>query len=77
MSGDLINVKAEENSMADYLLQVGKETLGGLLALGYQIAVSYKRESEIIDDGTICICIETIDDLEKTFVLVKGKERKV
>jgi hypothetical protein len=51
--------------------------LGGLLALGYKIAVSYKRESEIIDDGMICICIETIDDLEKTFILVKGKERKV
>lgn len=57
--------------------EVGKETLGGLLALGYQVAVSYKRESDIFDDGSICICIETVDDLEKTFVLVKGKDRKV
>ncbi|MCO5578178.1 hypothetical protein L7F22_032016 [Adiantum nelumboides] len=58
-------------------IQVGKETLGGLLALGYQVAVSYKRESEIFDNGSISICIETVDDLDRSFVLVRGKDRKV
>ncbi|KAI5075251.1 hypothetical protein GOP47_0009327 [Adiantum capillus-veneris] len=57
--------------------EVGKETLGGLLALGYQVAVSYKRESECFDNGSISICIETVDDLDRCFVLVRGKDRKV
>lgn len=57
--------------------EVGKETLGGLLALGYQVAVSYKRESEFFDNGSISVCIETVDDLDKTFVLIRGKDRKV
>ncbi|KAG6556327.1 hypothetical protein Mapa_002270 [Marchantia paleacea] len=57
--------------------EVGKTTLGGLLALGYQVAVSYKRESTIIDNGKVLISIEVIDDLERTFVQVKGTDRKV
>ncbi|BBN08423.1 uridine kinase [Marchantia polymorpha subsp. ruderalis] len=57
--------------------EVGKTTLGGLLALGYQVAVSYKRESTIIDNGKVLISIEVIDDLERTFVQVKGSDRKV
>jgi hypothetical protein len=56
---------------------VGKTTLGGLLALGYQVAVSYKRESTIIDTGKVSISIETIDDVNKSFVQVKGTDRKV
>ncbi|KAH6559538.1 hypothetical protein KP509_1Z004100 [Ceratopteris richardii] len=57
--------------------EVGKETLGGLLALGYQVAVSYRRESKIFDNGNVSICIENVDDLGRTFVLVRGKDRKV
>ena len=56
---------------------MGKTTLGGLLALGYQVAVSYKRESTIIDTGKVSISIETIDDVNKSFVQVKGTDRKV
>ncbi|KAL2630924.1 hypothetical protein R1flu_015610 [Riccia fluitans] len=57
--------------------EVGKTTLGGLLALGYQVAVSYKRQSSIIDNGKVLISTEIIDDLERTFVQVKGTDRKV
>ncbi|KAL3688676.1 hypothetical protein R1sor_014985 [Riccia sorocarpa] len=57
--------------------EVGKTTLGGLLALGYQVAISFKRQSSIIDNGKVLISTEIIDDLEKTFVQVKGTDRKV
>lgn len=57
--------------------EVGKTTLGGLLALGYQVAVSFKRESAIIDNGKVSISIETIDDVNKFFIQVKGTDRKV
>jgi hypothetical protein len=56
---------------------VGKTTLGGLLALGYQVAVSFKRESAIIDNGKVSISIETINDVNKAFIQVKGTDRKV
>lgn len=59
------------------LEQVGKTTLGGLLALGYQVAVSFKRESAIYDNGKVSISIETIDDINKSFIQVKGTDRKV
>lgn len=57
--------------------QVGKTTLGGLLALGYQVAVSFKRESAIYDNGKVSISVETIDDVNKSFIQVKGTDRKV
>ena len=57
--------------------QVGKTTLGGLLALGYQVAVSFKRESAISDNGKVSKSIETIDDVNKCFIQVKGTDRKV
>lgn len=56
---------------------MGKTTLGGLLALGYQVAVSFKRESAIFDNGKVSISIETIDDVNKCFIQVKGTDRKV
>ncbi|XP_024535400.1 uncharacterized protein LOC9637193 isoform X2 [Selaginella moellendorffii] len=57
--------------------EVGKTTLGGLLALGYQVAVSYKRDSAIMDNGKVAISLESLDDLDKTFVQLKGTDRKV
>ncbi|KAJ7554901.1 hypothetical protein O6H91_05G014800 [Diphasiastrum complanatum] len=57
--------------------EVGKTTLGGLLALGYQVAVSYKRESTITTVGTVSISLEIVDDLEKPFIQLKGTDRKV
>ncbi|KAG0582216.1 hypothetical protein KC19_3G043300 [Ceratodon purpureus] len=57
--------------------EVGKTTLGGLLALGYQVAVSFKRESAIFDNGKVSLSLETIDDVNKCFIQVKGTDRKV
>ncbi|XP_057828078.1 uncharacterized protein LOC131039366 isoform X6 [Cryptomeria japonica] len=57
--------------------EVGKTTLGGLLALGYQVVASFKRESTTIDNGKVLISLESIDNLGQTFIVVKGTNRKV
>eukprot|EP01018_Ginkgo_biloba_P039088 Gb_02093 [translate_table: standard] len=57
--------------------EVGKTTLGGLLALGYEVVASFKRESTTIDNGKVFISSETIDNLGQTFIVLKGTERKV
>nr|ATB19705.1 putative P-loop containing nucleoside triphosphate hydrolases superfamily protein [Hesperocyparis bakeri] len=57
--------------------EVGKTTLGGLLALGYQVVASFKRESTIIDNGKVLVSLESIDNLGQTFIVVKGTNRKV
>ncbi|XP_052206159.1 uncharacterized protein LOC127810630 isoform X2 [Diospyros lotus] len=43
--------------------EVGRMTLGGLLALGYSVVVSYKRASTSASNGSVSISLETIDSL--------------
>lgn len=57
--------------------EVGKTTLGGLLALGYQVVASFKRECTTIDNGKVLLSLESIDSLGQTFILLKGTDRKV
>lgn len=52
-------------------------TLGGLLQLGYNVVVSYKRESLTFNFGEISLAFETIDSLGETFMVVRGSNRKV
>ncbi|RWW34718.1 hypothetical protein GW17_00000507 [Ensete ventricosum] len=61
----------------DLLLQVGRTTLGGLLALGYNVVVSYKRACTSFHNGQVLIALETIDTLNETFMVLKGTSRKV
>ncbi|XP_048502265.1 uncharacterized protein LOC104883873 isoform X3 [Beta vulgaris subsp. vulgaris] len=56
--------------------EVGKMTLGGLLQLGYNVVVSYKRESLTFNFGEISLAFETIDSLGETFMVVRGSNRK-
>ncbi|XP_024019377.1 uncharacterized protein LOC21405714 isoform X2 [Morus notabilis] len=56
--------------------EVGRMTLGGLLALGYNVVVSYKRASTSINNGTVSMSLETIDTLEETFMVLRGTNRK-
>ncbi|XP_047151264.1 uncharacterized protein LOC124823156 isoform X2 [Vigna umbellata] len=58
------------------LKQVGRMTLGGLLALGYTVVVSYKRASAIVNNGKVNISFETIDVLGETFMVMRGTNRK-
>lgn len=59
------------------IFQVGRTTLGGLLALGYNVVVSYKRSCTSIHNGQILMALESIDTLNETFLVLKGTSRKV
>ncbi|XP_010274695.1 PREDICTED: uncharacterized protein LOC104609946 isoform X2 [Nelumbo nucifera] len=57
--------------------EVGRMTLGGLLALGYTVVVSYKRASSSVSNGNVSISLEMIDTLGETFMVLRGTDRKV
>jgi hypothetical protein len=59
------------------LSQVGRTTLGGLLALGYSVVVSFKRTSRTVNRNQLLIAAETIDSLNESFLVLKGPSRKV
>ncbi|XP_022003877.1 D-3-phosphoglycerate dehydrogenase-like [Helianthus annuus] len=52
-------------------------TLGSLLALGYHIALCYKRASKPIIYGDLSISPETIDALYETYIVLRGNDRKM
>ncbi|XP_059649557.1 uncharacterized protein LOC132295347 isoform X2 [Cornus florida] len=56
--------------------EVGRMTLGGLLALGYTVVVSYKRASTSVGNGILSISMETIDSLSETYMVLRGANRK-
>ncbi|XP_021293518.1 uridine-cytidine kinase C isoform X2 [Herrania umbratica] len=56
--------------------EVGRMTLGGLLALGYNVVVSYKRASTAVSVGSLSLSFETIDTLGETFLVLRGTDRK-
>ncbi|KAD7116618.1 hypothetical protein E3N88_03886 [Mikania micrantha] len=57
--------------------EVGRMTLGGLLALGYNVVVSYKRASKSITYGDLSISLENIDTLSETYIVLRGRDRKM
>ncbi|XP_042502596.1 uncharacterized protein LOC122079891 isoform X1 [Macadamia integrifolia] len=57
--------------------EVGRMTLGGLLALGYTVVVSYKRASTSVSTGNLSVSLETIDTLGETFMVLRGTDRKI
>ncbi|XP_074586881.1 uncharacterized protein LOC141842762, partial [Curcuma longa] len=57
--------------------EVGRTTLGGLLALGYNVVVSYKRACTSFYNGQVLIAIESIDTLNESFLVLKGTSRKI
>ncbi|XP_052151821.1 uncharacterized protein LOC127770198 isoform X1 [Oryza glaberrima] len=57
--------------------EVGRTTLGGLLALGYSVVVSFKRTCTSVSRDQLLIAAETIDTLNETFLLLKGPSRKI
>jgi len=56
--------------------EVGRTTLGGLLALGYSVVVSFKRTCISVNRDQLLIAAETIDTLNETFLVLKGPSRK-
>lgn len=57
--------------------EVGRTTLGGLLALGYNVVVSFKRTCTSVNIDQLLIAAETIDTLNETFLVLKGPSRKI
>lgn len=57
--------------------EVGRMTLGGLLALGYTVVVSYKRASTTVTNGYLSVSLETIDALGETYMVFRGTNRKI
>ncbi|EMS65636.1 Uridine-cytidine kinase C [Triticum urartu] len=57
--------------------EVGRTTLGGLLALGYSVVVSFKRTSRTVKRDQLLIAAETIDSLNESFLVLKGPSRKI
>lgn len=60
-----------------FFVKVGKTTLGGLLALGYNVVVSHKRTCTSVRSDQVVIAAESIDTLNETFLVLKGTSRKV
>ncbi|KAK9935328.1 hypothetical protein M0R45_022434 [Rubus argutus] len=67
---------ASEEARINDWIKVGRMTLGGLLALGYAVVVSYKRASKSVNNGKVSLSLETIDSLGETFMVLRGTNRK-
>ncbi|MCO5593328.1 hypothetical protein L7F22_047338 [Adiantum nelumboides] len=57
--------------------EVSVRLLGGLMALGYTIVTILKRMSQVFYDDKLCIKIDKLEQLERKYVQVQGKDRAV
>ncbi|KAF7838579.1 Uridine-cytidine kinase C [Senna tora] len=55
--------------------EVSVRLLGGLMALGYTIAAILKRSSHIFSDDKVCIKTDWLEQLNRLYVQVQGKDR--
>lgn len=55
--------------------EVSVRLLGGLMALGYTIATILKRMSQVFSDEKLCIKIDKLEQLQRKYVQVQGKDR--
>ncbi|KAF5449442.1 hypothetical protein F2P56_029886 [Juglans regia] len=56
---------------------VSVRLLGGLMALGYTIAAILKRSSHVFSDDRVCVKIDWLEQLNRHYVQVQGKDRLV
>uniref|UniRef100_A0A3Q7H658 AAA+ ATPase domain-containing protein n=1 Tax=Solanum lycopersicum TaxID=4081 RepID=A0A3Q7H658_SOLLC len=68
---------ASEEARINDWIKVGRMTLGGLLTLGYNVVVSYKRASTSVVEGNFSLSLETIDTLGETYLVLRGINRKI
>ncbi|KAL5987512.1 Inorganic pyrophosphatase ttm1 [Asimina triloba] len=57
--------------------EVSVRLLGGLMALGYTIAAILKRSSHVFTDDRVCVKIDWLEQLNRHYVQVQGKDRLV
>ncbi|XP_074292044.1 inorganic pyrophosphatase TTM1 isoform X2 [Silene latifolia] len=55
--------------------EVSVRLLGGLMALGYTIATILKRRSQIFADDKVIVKIDWLEQLNRQYVQVQGKDR--
>ncbi|XP_042505154.1 inorganic pyrophosphatase TTM2-like [Macadamia integrifolia] len=55
--------------------EVSVRLLGGLMALGYTIAAILKRSSHVFHDGKVCVKIDWLEQLNRSYVQVQGRDR--
>ncbi|XP_042480065.1 inorganic pyrophosphatase TTM2-like [Macadamia integrifolia] len=55
--------------------EVSVRLLGGLMALGYTIAAILKRSSHVFYDDKICVKIDWLEQLNRHYVQVQGRDR--
>ncbi|KAG9448663.1 hypothetical protein H6P81_008628 [Aristolochia fimbriata] len=57
--------------------EVSVRLLGGLMALGYTIAAILKRSSHVFSDDRVCVKIDWLEQLNRSYVQVQGRDRLV
>ncbi|WCJ35736.1 Phosphoribulokinase / Uridine kinase family [Euphorbia peplus] len=57
--------------------EVSVRLLGGLMALGYTIATILKRSSHVFSDDKICVKIDWLEQLNRQYIQVQGRDRLV
>ncbi|XP_058112368.1 inorganic pyrophosphatase TTM2-like isoform X2 [Magnolia sinica] len=57
--------------------EVSVRLLGGLMALGYTIASILKRSSHVFSDDRVCVKIDWLEQLNRHYVQVQGRDRLV
>lgn len=57
--------------------EVSVRLLGGLMALGYTIATILKRSSRVFSDERICIKMDWLEQLNRKYLQIQGKERTI
>ncbi|KAK8604278.1 hypothetical protein V6N13_099225 [Hibiscus sabdariffa] len=57
--------------------EVSVRLLGGLMALGYTISAIIKRNSHIFSDDNVCVKIDWLEQLNRQYLQVQGRDRSV
>ncbi|CAM6090898.1 unnamed protein product [Calypogeia fissa] len=56
--------------------EVSVRLLGGLMALGYEIATILKRSSQVFSDDKVVVKIDQLEQLQRKYMQVQGKDRQ-
>ncbi|KAL0801771.1 hypothetical protein Bca101_056947 [Brassica carinata] len=57
--------------------EVNVRLLGGLMTMGYKVATILKRKSHIFDDDKVIVKTDCLEQLNRTYVQVQGRDRTV
>ncbi|KAL3678501.1 hypothetical protein R1sor_021457 [Riccia sorocarpa] len=55
--------------------EVSVRLLGGLMALGYEMATILKRTSQVFTDDKVVVKIDKLEQLQRKYIQIQGKDR--